>query len=99
MKRSKFDRFIADPSGHEQDVSAEAYVTVTDEGRRAVLISWRYLAVGNRAVRHSRGGLGYEPQDGRAAGPLVISTTDVGPTGSSVDPGPTSGFHVSLVVC
>jgi hypothetical protein len=45
MKRSKFDRFIADPAGHEQDVSAEVYVTVTDEGRRAVLISWRYLAL------------------------------------------------------
>lgn len=45
MKRSEFDRFIADPSGDEPDVSAEVHVIVTERGRRAVRISWRYLAV------------------------------------------------------
>lgn len=42
MKRSESDRFIADPPGPEQDVSAEVYVTVTDEGRRP---SWRYVGL------------------------------------------------------
>jgi hypothetical protein len=41
MKRG---RFIADSSQHEQDVSAEAYVIVTDEDRPAVSIGRRYLA-------------------------------------------------------
>jgi hypothetical protein len=46
MKRSEFDRFIADSSGQEQEVSAEVYLTVTDEGRcRAALVRWRYLAL------------------------------------------------------
>ena len=45
MKRSESDRFIADLSGDERDVSAEVYVIVTDEGRRAVLTCWRYVAL------------------------------------------------------
>jgi hypothetical protein len=44
VRRSEPDRFIADPSGHEQEVSAEVYLIVTDEGGRAVLIWWRFLA-------------------------------------------------------
>jgi hypothetical protein len=44
-RRMKRDRFIADASEHEQDVSAEVYLVVTDEGRRAARVGWRYLAV------------------------------------------------------
>ena len=44
MKRSELDRFIADRSGHEQDMSADVHLIVT-EGRRGVATSWRYLAV------------------------------------------------------
>jgi hypothetical protein len=44
MRRSELDRFIADPSGHQQDVSAEVHLIVTDEGGRAALIRWRSLA-------------------------------------------------------
>lgn len=45
MKRSESDRFIADPSRGEHDVSAEVYLIVTDEGRRAASITWRYVAL------------------------------------------------------
>jgi hypothetical protein len=44
MKRSESDRFIADPSRDEHDVSAEVYLIVTDEGRRAESISWKHFA-------------------------------------------------------
>jgi len=44
-KRFESDRFIAGPSGHEQDVSAEVYVIVTGDGRRPVLIIRRCVAV------------------------------------------------------
>jgi hypothetical protein len=45
MKRSESDRFIADRSGRESEVSAQVYVIVTDDGRRGVSISRRYLAL------------------------------------------------------
>jgi hypothetical protein len=45
MKRSESDRFMADRPKHEQDVSAEVYVIVPDDGRRAGAIGWRYLAL------------------------------------------------------
>jgi hypothetical protein len=46
MKRSESDRFIAGSSSHEQEVSAEVYLIVTEGDRcRAVLVSWRYLAL------------------------------------------------------
>lgn len=44
MKRSDSDRFIADASGHEHEVSAEVHVIVADEGRRGVSMRWRFLA-------------------------------------------------------
>ena len=45
MKRSESDRFVADRPEHEEDVSAEVYLMVPDEGRRAIAIGWRYLAL------------------------------------------------------
>jgi hypothetical protein len=45
MKRSGSDRFIADPSEHERDVSAEVHVIVTDEARRDVAIGWRNVVL------------------------------------------------------
>jgi hypothetical protein len=45
MKRSESDRFMADQSEHEPDVSAEVYLMVPDDGRRAGGIGWRYLAL------------------------------------------------------
>jgi hypothetical protein len=43
MKRSEFDRFIDATSGRAHDVSAEVYVTATDESRRPASIRRRYL--------------------------------------------------------
>jgi hypothetical protein len=46
MKRSEVDRFVADSSSHEQEVSAEVYLIVTAGGHcRAALVRWRYLAL------------------------------------------------------
>jgi hypothetical protein len=45
MKRSEFDRFVGDPSGREQELSAEVHLIVTDDGRRAVPVRWGYVAL------------------------------------------------------
>ena len=93
MKRSESDRFIGDPSGHELDVSAEVSVIVPDEGRRAVLIGWRYVAlviamfVTAAAILVASLKLGEGP--GRTSSALVTSvrpparSTRVSPAGST----------------
>jgi hypothetical protein len=45
MKRSESDRFAGDLSRPEQQASAEVYVIVSDEARRAGLLRRRYFAL------------------------------------------------------
>ena len=80
MKRSEFDRFIADPSGHDQDWSAEVSVIETDDARRAVSIRWRYLALAIVIIA--------------AAAALVVTSLTVGGGRGSSSPAPmTAGLR------
>ena len=80
VRRSEPDRFIADPSGHDQDVSAEVYLIVTDEGGRAALIRWRFLAFAVAVVATGASDIGCGPPVRHGAARLLISSSGVGRT-------------------
>lgn len=85
MKRSESDRFTAERWEHEQDVSAEVYLIVPDEGRRAGAIGWRYLALAIAiaaaaaalVVMSLRLGAGRSSSAPSMAGPRTAQSTQV----------------------